>query len=239
MIGGEHRGAGDESGSSGSHSAQSFYGRWAALYDWIARGTPGIRAVRQQAALACRLEPGDTVLEMGCGTGANLPFLAEQVGPTGRVIGLDFTGPVLDRARRATAHLEQVSVLRADATRPPIPDGAVDAVLGTFVVGMLSDPAGAVDEWIDLLAPDGHVVLVNAARSDAGTPLGPIVNAAFGAVVVLSTPPTMKLRYDRDLTDTLDRRIRTAHDRLRERSSAVADARHLGGIVRLTGGRLE
>ncbi|MFP9062250.1 class I SAM-dependent methyltransferase [Natrialbaceae archaeon A-chndr2] len=218
-----------------SEDAQAFYGRWARLYDLLARRTPGIAALRKGAALACRLEPGDTVVEMGCGTGANLPYLAEQVGPDGTVIGIDFTRPVLERARRATANHGNVHVIRGDATAPPL-SGPVDAVLATFVVGMLEDPAGAVDDWSELLSRDGHLVLVNAARSDGR--LAPVVNAVFKSVVILSTPPTTKIRYEKDMTATLDERITTAHDRLRTRSSAIAEASHAGGIVRLTGGRI-
>ena len=237
--------AGDDSVNTGGETppgdgnagedAQAFYGRWARLYDLLARRTPGIAGLRKQAALACRLEPGDTVVEMGCGAGANLPYLAEQVGPTGTVIGLDFTRPVLERARRATAAYDNVHVIRGDARAPPL-EGPVDAVLATFVVGMLDSPAAAVDGWCGLLSSGGHLVLVNAARSEGR--LAPIVNAVFKGVVVLSTPPTTRLRYDTDLTTTLDERITAAHDRLRFRSSAVAEARHAGGIVRMTGGRV-
>ena len=216
--------------------AQEFYGRWARLYDVIARRTPGIARLRARVANVCRLEPGDTVVEMGCGTGANLPYLREAVGPTGTVVGLDFTDGVLRRARAATVGYDNVHVLRADATAPPIERG-VDAVIATFVVGMLEDPVEAVDEWCDLVEPGGHVVLANAARSDE--PYALAVNAVFRAVVVLSTPPTTQLRYEEDLVRKLDERIGAAHERLRDRSSAVAHETHLFGTVRLTGGRIE
>ncbi|ELY70244.1 class I SAM-dependent methyltransferase [Natrinema versiforme] len=238
-----------------TESAQEFYGRWARLYDLIARRTPGIAGLRQRAAAACRLEPGDTVVEMGCGTGANLPFLRERVGPAGTVIGIDFTRPVLERAREATAAYDNVHVLQGDATQPPVGSGgggegsesgtlqgvvegdAIDAVLGTFVVGMLADPAGAVDDWCDLVGPDGTVVLANAARSREW--YAPPVNAVFRAIVVLSTPPTTRLRYENDPHLQLDEKIDTAHAQLRERSVAIADETHVFGVVRLTAGRLE
>ncbi|WP_293028821.1 class I SAM-dependent methyltransferase [Natronococcus sp.] len=223
------------SASTSGETAQEFYGRWARLYDLIARRTPGIPALRRRAAAACRLERGDTVVEMGCGTGANLPYLREQVGPQGTVIGVDFTGPVLDRARELTAEYDNVHVARGDATQPPV-DEDVDAVLATFVVGMLEDPAGAVDDWCDLVGPGGHVVLANAARSDEW--YAPPVNAVFRAIVVLSTPPTTKLRYENDPHLRLDARIDEAHSRLRERSRAIADESHVFGVVRLTGGRI-
>ncbi len=225
-------------------TAQEFYGRWARLYDLIARRTPGIPRLRKRAAAACRLDRGDTVVEMGCGTGANLPYLREQVGPQGTVIGVDFTRPVLDRARELTAEYENVHVVRGDATQPPIGgghlddyEGTIDAILATFVVGMLADPTDAVDDWCDLVGPGGHVVLANAARSEEW--YSPPVNAVFRAIVVLSTPPTTKLRYENEPHLRLDRKIDAAHARLRERSAATADETHVFGVVRLTGGRVE
>ncbi|OIB58661.1 class I SAM-dependent methyltransferase [Natrialba sp. SSL1] len=255
-----------------SESAQEFYGRWARLYDLIARGTPGIARLRRRAAAACRLERGDTVVEMGCGTGANLPYLREQVGPEGTVIGVDFTRPVLERARAMVADrgYENVHVVRGDATEPPFAAAAdvevgssisagsgtdtntdtgpsgdengdgtdIDALLATFVVGMLDDPVGAVDDWCDLVGPGGHVVLANAARCDDDRWYSLPVNAVFRAIVVLSTPPTTKLRYESEPHLRLDDRIDAAHTRLRENSQAVADETHVFGVVRLTGGEL-
>ncbi len=222
--------------NTGSENAQVFYGRWSQLYDLLARKTPGITTLRRRATSACRLEPGDTVVEMGCGTGANLPYLREAVGPEGTVVGIDFTEPVLQRARELTAPYENVHVVRGDATTPPI-SGPVDSVLATFVVGMLSNPAGAVDDWCELLESGGHLVLVNAARSRRW--YSPPVNAVFHAVTVLSTPPTTKLRYKRQPTERLDERIGDAHDTLRENAVAIAHETSTFGIVRLTGGRLE
>lgn len=225
----------DDASDRGSTAAvQSFYGRWAALYDPIARHLPRIGRVRRAAADACRLDPGDTVVEMGCGTGANLAYLRERVGPAGRVVGVDVTRPTLSVARERYADDPAVSLVHADATRPPVA-GPVDAVLGTFVSGMFADPAGAVHGWCDL-APGGHVVLVDAApsRRAAARPL----NALFRAVTVLSTPPTRRLRYDEDLAGRLDRRVAAAHGAVRERSTAVAHREFLLGVLRLTGGRL-
>jgi SAM-dependent methyltransferase len=219
----------------GNHAAvQSFYGQWAGLYDAIAKGFPRIGAVRRRAVDACRLEPGDTVVEMGCGTGANLGYLREAVGPTGRVVGVDVTRPMLDRARKRYRDDDTVHLVHGDAATPPV-DGPVDAVLATFVSGMFRDPAGVVHGWCDLVG-DGHVVLVDAgpSRRASAKPL----NAAFRAATVLSTPPTLQFRYDEDVTGTLDRRVSAAHGVVRERSSALATAEHLLGFVRLTGGRI-
>jgi len=225
--------------------AQAFYGRWARLYDLVARHTPGVRRVRRRAVAACQLEPGDTVVEMGCGSGANLPLLCDAVGPDGTVIGIDFTRPLLDRARALVGEqatglgvppaYENVSLVRGDATSPPI-DGPVDAVLATFVVGMLDDPAAAVDDWCDLLADDGYLVLLNAKSSEE--PVGRLLAPLFRAIVVLSTPPTTQLRYDRDMVAALDERVTAAHDQLRANADAVAEHSSALGFLSLTGGRI-
>ncbi|KTG26207.1 class I SAM-dependent methyltransferase, partial [Haloferax profundi] len=143
--------------------AQSFYTRWATLYDTIARRTPGVGRLRHDAADALGVDAGDTVVEMGCGTGANLPYLADRVGPEGTVVGVDFAPGVLDVARDRMAASPNVHLVRADATRPPLTD--VDAVLATFVSGMFADPADVVSSWADLVGPGGRLCLVDLART--------------------------------------------------------------------------
>ena len=159
-----------------------FYARWAALYDRIATA-PGIgrwrRITAGRAAAA-----GETVIEMGCGTGANLPFLREHVGPTGRVVGIDIAGPLIDRARRRAGEYDNVSVVRADATTMPV--RAADAVLATFVCGLFEDPAAVVDRWCDLVGPGGRVTLLDATASD--DPLGRPFNPLFNSFVAAGSP---------------------------------------------------
>lgn len=235
-------------------SVQSFYGRWATLYDGLARFTPGIGRLRREAAAALDLDRGDTVVDLGCGTGANLPYLREAVGPTGAVVGVDLTRGMLDRARRLVdaAGWRNVHVVQGDATRPPVAGGGgdpvidgvagIDGVLASFVVGMLADPASAVADWCALATPDGagedpgHVVLVDAALSDR--PIARPANAGFRALTVLSTPPTFRFRYDPSPHDVLRDRVHAARDALREHAAATYHREHLLGVVRVTGGRI-
>jgi ubiquinone/menaquinone biosynthesis C-methylase UbiE len=155
-----------------------FYGRWAALYDRIAT-LPGVGRWRRAAADALDLAPGDTVVEMGCGTGANLPYLRRRVGPDGRVVGVDLTPELLARAgERAPG----AGLLRGDATRPPV--AGADAVLGTFVTGMFADPSSVVAEWCSRCS--GRVALMDLSTTDS--PLGRPLNPAFRAFTAASTP---------------------------------------------------
>ncbi len=105
----------------GVETTQEFYTRWAALYDAIATRTPGVGSLRETAIDRLAPERGDVVVDMGCGTGANLPYLRERVGPSGVVVGVDFTPGMVAHARRriVAEGWSNVHVVRGDATRPP------------------------------------------------------------------------------------------------------------------------
>jgi len=224
--------------SSPGGDVRDFYGRWAGLYDLVARRTPLVGGLRARTADALALSPGDTVVDVGCGTGATLPYLRERVGSGGTVVGVDVTREMLARARRRVERRgwSNVHLALGDGAGLPLSAGAVDAVVATFVVGMFESPGAVVERWCDLLAPGGRIALLNAARSDrrAGAP----VNLALDAVTVLSTPPTTRLRYDRDLTGRLTARVEAAADAVERRAATTADERFLLGLVRLTHGRL-
>jgi len=210
--------------------SENFYERWATVYDRVA-GLPGLRSWRASAVDALDLSPGDTVVEMGSGTGANVPELRERVGPAGRVVGLDVTAEMLRAARRHPDRTGPgVEYLRADATRPPVRD--VDAVLGTFVAGIFPDPAAAVDAWCDCLVPGGRVALLNFQRSDAV--LGAPLNLAFEGFVRLSAPGTRL--STRSHADAFERRVAAARRRLTERTVDRRYETFAGGYLGLVSG---
>ncbi len=163
-------------------SIPDFYGRFPDLYDRIAT-MPGIGRWRRTAARRVA-SPGATVVEMGCGTGANLPYLRDVVGPDGLVVGVDITAPLLERARTRVAAYDNVDVVLADATALPIREA--DAVLATFVCGLLPDPASVVDRWCDLLRADGRIGLLDATASTHH--LGRPLNPAFRIFVAAGSP---------------------------------------------------
>lgn len=206
-------------------SIAEFYGENAALYDRIAT-LPPVGRWRARAAAALSLSPGDTVVEMGCGTGANLPYLRRAVGPAGRVVGVDLTGPLLARARDRTAHegWANVHVVQGDATMHPVADP--DALLATFVVGLLEDPSGAVDDWCDLVSESstegGRVALVDATASEH--PVGRLLNPAFRAFVAAGAPSSSPSAVARalvpgsDLDAPLSERVRASRRALTVRA---------------------
>ncbi len=201
----------------------TFYGRWAGVYDLVARFTPGIGSIRERLATDLQLNPGETVVEMGCGTGANLPYLRERVGPSGTVVGVDITTGVLTHARDRVRRRgwSNVHVVRGDAVRPPI--DRADVIVGTFVVGMLEDPGDAVAGWCDHLETGGRVGLLDATRTDRRW-LAP-ANWLFRSFVTLTAPPGTRLRYEEPPARVLDRRVRAARKALSDRCSVVQSDR--------------
>jgi len=212
--------------------SDDFYSRWAAVYDQFA-ALPLVQSHRASAADALDLDSGDTVAEMGCGTGANVPELRERVGPEGRVVGLDITAEMLAQARDHTARTgDGIHYLRGDATRPPV--RGVDAVLATFVAGIFPNPAAAVDAWCDCVAPGGRVALLNFQRPDGV--LAVPLNVAFKGFVRLSAPGSRL--SDRSHVDTFERRVRATRGRLTERTVDRRYETFAGGYLGLVSGRV-
>ena len=215
---------------------QQFYTRWAWLYDFVAVNTPGIGAIRRAAVDQLDPQPGDTVVEMGCGSGANLQLLRERVGSEGRIIGVDMSPGVLGVARNRISRRgwTNVHVVRADATQPPLGEG-VDCVFASLVVGMFADSVAVVDGWADLVSSGGRLGLLDLARSSqrGARPL----NGLFRQFVTYANPQSV--RESDEPLGLLDRRVAAAHRRLGERcSDAQYDTRGIG-FARLRGGTVD
>lgn len=219
-------------------SVEEFYGRWAGLYDRLATA-PGVARWRAAAARDLDLSRGDTVVEMGCGTGANFPFLRSRVGPEGRVVGVDVTRPLLERARQRIdrSYWRNVHVVHSDATRPPL--AVADAILGTFVVGMFDAPGDVVADWCERC--DGRVALLDAASTEH--PAGVVLNPLFGAFVAAGTPAdslseTLSRLDDQVPRQTLDRRVRDARDALADRTVDWRSGTQALGLIQYASGRV-
>lgn len=136
--------------------------------------------LRRKAVQRLALEPGETVLEIGCGTGRNLPLLCDAVGDDGRVIGVDASSGMLARAQQwVTNHRGQnVRLLLQDAAELTLP-GQVDAVLFSLSYSVLPDRETVLQKTWEALRPDGRLVVMDAGlpASPLGRVLGPIGEA--------------------------------------------------------------
>jgi SAM-dependent methyltransferase len=110
-----------------------------------------------------RLEPGETVLDVGCGGGMDLLLAARRVGLRGRAMGVDMTPEMLERARGAAdaAALTNVELYRGDAQSIPLPSGTADAVLSNGVLNLTPDKGEAFSEIARVLRPGGRLLLAD------------------------------------------------------------------------------
>ena len=118
---------------------------------------------------ALGLKAGDTVLEIGAGTGRNFPYLVEAVGPTGTVIGVDASEGMLAEARKLIDRRgwSNVQLLRQDATQLAV-DHEVDGVLFSFSYSALPEPRPALARAWERLRPAGRVVVLDMGLTQGG-----------------------------------------------------------------------
>ncbi len=115
-----------------------------------------VTALVEQAAL----RPGDSVLDVACGTGFVARRAAEVVGPTGRVVGVDTNPAMLETARRALATSpHRFEWIEASALEIPLPDAEFDAVLCQQGIQFMPDRAAALAEMVRLTRPAGKVAV--------------------------------------------------------------------------------
>ncbi len=131
--------------------------KWAELSDDIdALIAPfGDRALEAAAAA-----PGERVLDVGCGCGPTTAALAESVGGSGGVLGIDVSGPMLGVARARGAGLPQLDFLQADAQVHDFSGSPFDLVFSRFGVMFFADPAAAFGNLRGALQPSGRLVFV-------------------------------------------------------------------------------
>ena len=118
---------------------------------------------RRKAVAALALEAGDTVLEVGAGTGRNFPYLIEAVGPRGRVIGVDASAGMLREADKLVEKCGWSNVLlqRQDAVQLEL-DGEVDAVLFSLSYSAMPEPKRALERAWQSLEPGGRLTVMDA-----------------------------------------------------------------------------
>lgn len=105
------------------------------------------------------IQPGDTVLDIGCGGGIDTVIAAHRVGPTGRVVALDFLPEMLERtsAAAAEAGLANVEPLEGMMEQIPLPDRSVDVVVSNGVVNLSVRKARVMAECARVLRPGGRL----------------------------------------------------------------------------------
>ncbi len=104
------------------------------------------------------IEPGQTVLDLGSGAGLDLMLAADRVGSAGRVIGIDMTQEMVDKAREnvTKAGYTNIDVRLGVIEDLPLPDSSVDWVISNCVINLSTDKARVFNEVARVLKPGGR-----------------------------------------------------------------------------------
>jgi ubiquinone/menaquinone biosynthesis C-methylase UbiE len=189
------------------------YRKKAKHYDTTSRlyPAPGYpqRSQRLRAVKALGLRPGDTVVDVACGTGLNFALIEELIGPDGRIIGVDLTDAMLDRAQDRIQRngWSNVSLVQADAVDFDFPT-EVDAILSTYALTQVPDCATVIAHGAGALSGGGRWVVLDL-KVPANVPrrlaqLGAAIVRPFASIDewLRRTPwEAIRVAMQEDLTD--------------------------------------
>ncbi|MFQ5813472.1 MAG: class I SAM-dependent methyltransferase [Anaerolineae bacterium] len=147
---------------------ERMYRYWARTYELLAPiyllGNEG--RLRAETIRALSLQPGQSVLDVACGTGSNFPLIQERIGPTGTLVGVDYTPAMLDQAQaRIQRHgWKNVQLVRSDAAQLAL-GRQFDAALCTLAMSVIPDWQGALQHMLAHVRPGGRIVIADAKHS--------------------------------------------------------------------------
>jgi SAM-dependent methyltransferase len=141
---------------------------WRPALSRVAKGLtgPGMADEVRIARLLLGLRPGDGVLDVACGPGNFSRAFASTVGASGLVVGIDASETMLERgaADLRRSGLENLCLIRGDATALPFVDASFDAVCCFAALHLLDDPLTGLDEMARVLTPGGRIALLTSAQ---------------------------------------------------------------------------
>ena len=195
--------------------------------------TPGQLAALPEGAnlgLGCgnplehaRLEPGERVLDLGSGAGMDAFLAASSVGPEGRVIGVDMTAEMIERARKNAARtgVTNVEFRLGEIEHLPLADASVDIAISNCVINLSPDKPQVFREAFRVLKPGGRLVvsdlvLVRALSDDVRRSVEAYVGCVAGA--------SLRADYLRDIAAAGFRDIEILEERSYGEAALFGDA---------------
>ena len=149
---------------------------------------PTLHLGRLAALERMGIRPNDQILEVGVGTGINLPLYPR----TCAITGVDLSSGMLEGARKRVArdHLSHVRLMEMDAAKLTFPDDAFDIVYAPYLVSVVPDPVTVVKEMRRVCKPGGKIVILNHFRSE-----NPVLSRIERAI----SPLTVHIGFKSDL----------------------------------------
>jgi arsenite methyltransferase len=136
------------------------------------------------------LKPGETVLDIGSGGGLDSFLAAGKVAPTGKVIGVDMTPAMLERARKTAihTHIDNVEFRQGEAEHLPVENDSVDVILSNCVINLTEDKGQVFREAFRVLKPGGRLE-VSDIVTDIAIPVEVRLNPSQWAECVVGALP--------------------------------------------------
>jgi phosphatidylethanolamine/phosphatidyl-N-methylethanolamine N-methyltransferase len=133
-------------------------------------------------------KPGDRILEVGVGTGLNLPLYPRDCDVT----GVDISEGMLRKAeeRVRTLGMDRAKLMMMDGSRLEFPDNSFDRVIATYVISAVPDPVKTLLEMRRVCKPSGHLVILNHFKSE---------NPIIGMFEKILAPVCTKIGFDTEL----------------------------------------
>jgi phosphatidylethanolamine/phosphatidyl-N-methylethanolamine N-methyltransferase len=143
---------------------EAVYDSYAGFYDLIFGKV--FQSGRERAPLLLNLFTGAKVLEVGVGTGLSLPLCSRNVEFT----GIDLSQKMLDKAKQRVGRLglDNVQLIKMDATTLQFPDDSFDRVLAAYFISTVPDPVRVIHEMQRVCRPGGYLVFLNHFHSEHG-----------------------------------------------------------------------